>query len=127
MRVIDAEKLFNKVGKIVPRNITHYKAIGEFMNMITNSPTIQPKQGEWITERVWFTLQGTFRIDYQCSECEFKTTYTSKFCPQCGARMKENKPCRRCEDYAGNGMCCAKNYLVYDFSLAKDNCENESN
>jgi rRNA maturation endonuclease Nob1 len=87
----------------------------------------EPKQGEWITERVWFTLQGTFRIDYQCSECEFKTTYTSKFCPQCGARMKENKPCRRCEDYAGNGMCCAKNYLVYDFSLAKDNCENESN
>lgn len=127
MRVIDAEELFNKVGKIVPRNTTHYKAIGEFMNMITNSPTIEPKQGEWITERVWFTLQGTFRIDYQCSECEFKTTYTSKFCPQCGARMKENKPCRRCEDYAGNGMCCAKNYLVYDFSLAKDNCENESN
>lgn len=127
MRVIDAEELFNKVGKIVPRNTTHYKAIGEFMNMITNSPTIEPKQGEWITERVWFTLQGTFRIDYQCSECEFKTTYTSKFCPQCGARMKENKPCRRCEDYAGNGMCCAKNYLVYDFSLAKENCENESN
>jgi len=127
MRIIDAEELFNKVGKIVPRNTTHYKAIGEFMNMITNSPTIEPKQGEWITERVWFTLQGTFRIDYQCSECEFKTTYTSKFCPQCGARMKENKPCRRCEDYAGNGMCCAKNYLVYDFSLAKDNCENESN
>lgn len=127
MRVIDAEELFNKVGKIVPRNTTHYKAIGEFMNMITNSPTVQPKQGEWITERVWFTLQGTFRIDYQCSECEFKTTYTSRFCPQCGTKMKENKPCRRCEDYAGNGMCCAKNYLVYDFSLAKDNCENESN
>ena len=127
MRVIDAEELFNKVGKIVPRNTTHYKAIGEFMNMITNSPTIEPKQGEWITERVWFTLQGTFRIDYQCNKCGFKTTYTSKFCPQCGARMKENKPCRRCEDYAGNGMCCAKNYLVYDFSLAKDNCENESN
>ena len=94
---------------------------------IKELPSVQPKQGEWITERVWFILQGTFRIDYQCSECEFKTTYTSKFCPQCGARMKENKPCRRCEDYAGNGMCCAKNYLVYDFSLAKDNCENESN
>ena len=127
MRLIDAEELFNKVGKIVPRNTTHYKAIGEFMNMITNSPTVQPKQGEWITKREWFTLQGIFRIDYQCSECEFETTYTSKFCPQCGARMKENKPCRRCKDYAGNGMCCAKNYLVYDFSLVKDNCENESN
>ena len=89
MRLIDAEELFNKVGKIVPRNTMHYKAIGEFMNMITNSPTIEPKQGEWITERVWFTFQGTFRIDYQCSECEFKTIYTSNFCPNCGARMRE--------------------------------------
>ena len=64
MRLIDAEELFNKVGKIVPRNTTHYKAIGEFMNMITNSSTIEPKQGEWITERIWFTFQGKiFRID----------------------------------------------------------------
>lgn len=128
MRLIDAEELFNKVGKIVPRNTTHYKAIGEFMNMITNSSTIELKQGEWITERIWFTFQGKiFRIDYQCSECEFKTRYISKFCPQCGAKMIETKPCRTCENYAGDGMYCAKNHLVYDFSLAKDNCENESN
>ena len=40
-RLIDAEELFNKVGKIKPRNKEHYKAIGEFMNMITNSPTIE--------------------------------------------------------------------------------------
>ena len=24
--------------------------------------------------------------------------------------------CRDCKDYAGNGMFCAKNYMVYDFS-----------
>lgn len=41
MRLIDAEILFNKVGEIKPRNKEHYKAIGEFMNMITNSPTIE--------------------------------------------------------------------------------------
>ena len=40
-RLIDAEELFNKVGKIKPRNEEHYKAIGEFMNMITNSPTVE--------------------------------------------------------------------------------------
>ena len=39
-RLIDAEELFNKVGEIKPRNEEHYKAIGEFMNMITNSSTI---------------------------------------------------------------------------------------
>lgn len=41
MRLIDAEELFNKVGEIKPRNEEHYKAIGEFMNMITNSSTIE--------------------------------------------------------------------------------------
>lgn len=123
MRLIDAEELFNKVGKIVPRNTTHYKAIGEFMNMITNSPTVQPKQGEWIIE-----IDANGYTYGKCSICNMKQ-YAGQinFCPECGAKMKENKPCRRCEDYAGNEMCCAKNYLVYDFSLAKDNCENESN
>lgn len=127
MRLIDAEELFNNVGKIVPRNITHYKAIGEFMNMITNSPTIQPKQGEWIIDKVWYTVQGIYNIDFKCSKCELKTRYNSKFCPQCGAKMKTNRLCQMCDDYAGDGMYCAKNHLVYDFSLAKDNCENESN
>lgn len=46
-RLIDAEKLFEKVGRIKPRNKEHYKAIGEFMNMITNSETIV-LQDDWI-------------------------------------------------------------------------------
>lgn len=40
MRLIDADELFENVGKIKPRNKEHYKSIGEFMNLITNSPTI---------------------------------------------------------------------------------------
>lgn len=40
MRLIDADVLFDKIGKIKPRNKEHYKSIGEFMNLITNSPTI---------------------------------------------------------------------------------------
>jgi hypothetical protein len=40
MRCIDADILFNEVGKIKPRNSSHDEAIGEFMNMITNSPTV---------------------------------------------------------------------------------------
>lgn len=40
MRLINANGLFDKVGKIKPRNKEHYKSIGEFMNLITNSPTI---------------------------------------------------------------------------------------
>lgn len=52
MRLIDANKLFEKVGRVKPRNKEHYKAIGEFMNMITNSETIEPNEDcisrEWI-------------------------------------------------------------------------------
>lgn len=40
MRLIDARELFYKVGKIKPRNKEHYKSIGEFMHLISNSPTI---------------------------------------------------------------------------------------
>lgn len=40
MRLIDANELFDKVGKIKPRSKEHYKSIGEFMNLTTNSPTI---------------------------------------------------------------------------------------
>lgn len=39
-RLIDAERLFEKVGHVKPKNKKHYEAIGEFMNMITNSETV---------------------------------------------------------------------------------------
>ena len=115
MRLIDAEELFNKVGKIVPRNTTHYKAIGEFMNMITNSSTIEPKQGEWITEKVWFTLQGKiFCIDYQCipsiiririiifcaknSEMLFGKHFTAKMCKNMRNLLTCCPVCRSIQD-----------------------------
>ena len=43
MRLINADILFENVGKIKPRNKEHYKSIGEFMNMITNTSTIAVK------------------------------------------------------------------------------------
>ena len=30
------------------------------------------------------------------------------------------KACRECDDYAGDGMYCAKNHIVYDFDTCKD-------
>lgn len=39
-RLIDASVLFDKVGRITPTNKHQYKAIGDFMNMITYSPTV---------------------------------------------------------------------------------------
>ena len=40
MRLIDANDLFERVGNIKPKNKIQYEQIGQFMNMITNSPTI---------------------------------------------------------------------------------------
>ena len=65
MRLIDAEELFNKVGEIKPRNEEHYKAIGEFMNMITNSPTI-----ESITTTVTASTDEPVIINYPIITCD---------------------------------------------------------
>ena len=47
-RLIDADKLFEKVGNIKPKSQNQHDDIGVFMNMITNAPTIlkqEPKTG----------------------------------------------------------------------------------
>ena len=37
----------------------------------------------------------------------------------------QTKLCRECDDYAGDGMYCASNYIVYDFSTSRGNCESQ--
>lgn len=91
VRLINAEKLFEKVGQIKPRNKEHYKAIGEFMNMITNSETVEStSKGEWITEKR--DPQDVYAHIY-CSECgaywSSPTLVDSfNYCPKCGADMR---------------------------------------
>lgn len=38
---------------------------------------------------------------------------------------KQPTLCRECDDYAGDGMYCASNYIVYDFSTSREHCEAE--
>ena len=35
------------------------------------------------------------------------------------------KLCRECDDYAGDGMFCASNYMVFDFSKSIYKCESK--
>lgn len=64
-----------------------------------------------------------------CGNCKHRNTY-SDMCRTCGDSNWEPKDepqtelCRDCEDYAGNGMFCAKNYMVYDFSRSV--CKDEA-
>lgn len=41
-------------------------------------PTAEPKHGEWID----------FKNGWKCNACEKWNSEKSKFCPNCGARMK---------------------------------------
>ena len=88
MRLIDAEKLFEEVGQIKPRNKEHYKTIGEFMNMITNSETInfRPK-GKWISNPK-DAIDSMFAKP-KCSNCGFESADGGNFCSNCGADMKD--------------------------------------
>ena len=82
MRLIDADKLFDKVGDITPANEQQYKDIGMFMNMITNSPT---HKGEWLLDESDNSVS--------CSVCGC-VLYPNDilygdahYCPNCGRYM----------------------------------------
>lgn len=82
MRLINADKLFNKVGDIIPANEQQYKDIGMFMNMITNSQT---HKGEWILDETDNSVS--------CSDCGCMLYPNdilhgdAKYCPNCGRYM----------------------------------------
>ena len=38
----------------------------------------------------------------------------------------QTKLCRECDDYAGNGMYCAENHIVYDFSISDGSCNQQT-
>jgi len=80
MRLIDAEELFNRVGQIKPKNKQQYEDIGMFMNMITNSNTVERK-GHWIK----------CKNDYECSECGGRNGWHYDYCHDCGAEMESNE------------------------------------
>lgn len=82
MRLIDANKLFEEVGKIKSKNYQQYEDIGMFMNMITNS---KEYIGEWILDDSDNSVS--------CSDCKC-TLYLNDiidgegyYCPNCGRKM----------------------------------------
>lgn len=81
MRLIDAEILFEKVGNIKPKNKSEYELLGKFMNMITNSTTVERSHGEWI-EKSQFD-----RLCKNCGQQHIGVKRFANFCPNCGASM----------------------------------------
>ena len=73
IRLIDANKLFEEVGHIKPENLKHYDYLGDFMKMITNSPTIKPPVGYQPMEGGWmyFGLPDSIERVIYCQDCVY--------------------------------------------------------
>ena len=92
MRLVDGDALKRKMQKIATEawkmklNAPIEKIFNQCMDYIDSAPTIEPKQGKWIS------VCGDKQCN--CSVCgkEFDHTYEWieqwSYCPNCGAHMK---------------------------------------
>ena len=61
---------------------------GEYIKSIPAADVEERKRGKWGDEALYSTSWGTYKV-YRCSECRSAEIMTSKYCPNCGARMEE--------------------------------------
>ena len=89
--LIDRQRLKDDIAVLFERN---EKLIDEWLaNCVDDVIDEQPsadvpdrKVGEWVCHGV---EEGHLIEKYTCSECDYYSgTRTSRFCPNCGARMK---------------------------------------
>ena len=98
MRLIDEDALKRKMQKVATEawkmklEAKVETTLNQFLDYVEQSPTIEPKCGEWMkTSDDW--IDGTCGTRYypiHCSVCSYSTYDDSatNFCPNCGARMK---------------------------------------
>ena len=64
---------------------------GEMMiAIVDNLPTVDTvpvKQGQWITGRTYYNMDGELVQEVHCSVCLTTKNDESKYCPDCGAKM----------------------------------------
>lgn len=95
MRLIDADILLKRIEQSKlsnPHTDIAFKRAHEaehchFLHMVIDMPTVEPKQGEWIS------MCGNKQCD--CSICGERFDHTYEwieqwnYCPNCGAKMKK--------------------------------------
>lgn len=102
MRLIDADKLGNKVADLYTEGeeaTEADKVVNDVIDLIDNAPTVTIK--EWKEEMPIYIKDAMLEAlrpqgewlgtdgEYQCNKCYEKRWYRSNYCPQCGAYMKE--------------------------------------
>jgi len=88
------EKMLENVGMISDGEYSGYCTEDVNINNIPSADVRENIQAEWIRKSK--KGEGYFFYWYECSSCgakaprnQFKHEYFSKFCPDCGAEMKE--------------------------------------
>ena len=61
-----------------------YKLFEKVIDSIPSADVVERKRGEWI-------FDDPIRANFKCSECLERNDICSKFCPNCGADMRERK------------------------------------
>lgn len=59
----------------------------EFMAIIDSQPTVEEKKGEWDDDSFSSACGITF-VKFTCTCCNMPSGSQSKYCPNCGAKMK---------------------------------------
>lgn len=82
MRLIDADRLKRQVAG------RSYRAKTKFIELIDNSPTVEPvKHGRWECE-IRNTIDGLHTYQqFRCSVCGMTYITNTPYCPNCGAKM----------------------------------------
>lgn len=82
MELISRIDLLKQIGTDSKGIEGSYGDAWKFLDTIKAMPVVESRaEGQWLikTDRVWA----------RCSACKSGSTYTSKFCPNCGAKMKK--------------------------------------
>ena len=90
-RYIDADKLYAEMEDLYEhhiemRNFSADGAVADCLDILVKQPTadvVEVKHGKWI-----FTDSSLFPV-YRCSVCNKRDDGKTRFCPNCGAEMKE--------------------------------------
>lgn len=90
MRLIDADVLIDHLLEVMETakhfgNTEVSETLRGVIGVIKGEKTIERPHGEWVLDK---EISFVFNI-YECSKCRFNGSKRWKFCPNCGARMKE--------------------------------------
>ena len=105
-----------------------YETATKCMNILADALRTADRKTEPITHDDYIETEND-HLEARCLNCHNAKACKEKHWKGCKYEPwkltavdvePQMKACRECDDYAGDGMYCAKNHIVYDFDTCKD-------